>query len=373
MGKTTTKDAIYEVVRVYDSSAIKSEKSYNTDIGVPLAILQLKTSVSILVWAYRITVLFFQRILGLESRFSSIVLEMGIDKLGDLDFLTSRVKPKIAVLTKIGPEHLEFLGSMKNVISEETKLISCLDKHDTAILNADDTLIVQMAKKTKAHVVWYGQAKNSDVRADSIEVRRDGIHFIIRYAGQVVPVSVPSFGRHHIYPVLAAFSVGASLGMKINDIVKGLKAFHLPEGRGVVLQGSHDTIIIDDTYNASPASVVASISALQDVKILSPYGRSIVVIGDMLELGRYSTQMHQEVGEEIVKRADVVIAVGNESKHIYEITKKKLKSNAFWFEDSTQAAQVIGSIIQKNDIILVKGSRGMKMERVVESLSVSSN
>lgn len=356
VGKTSTKDAIYEVLK--DKFEVrKSEGNFNNEIGVPLTIIGAKSFKNIF------TILkntFFSK------RYPQIlVLEMGADKPNDIKYLTSFVKPKISVITRVAASHLEFFRSIENVVKEKGILVESLDKNGWAVLNYDDEKVKTMAKRTCGKILFFGQDIDADIIASDIKMNLKGLNFNISYKKEKMNFSLNIIGRHQVYSVLAGICCGLVYGMNLEEIAKNLKNYKLSKDRTNILKGIKNSTIINDVYNANPESMIAAIETLDE---LADRKRKVVVLGDMFELGKESKDLHLQVGEYLMEKADVVVLAGEMMKNVFEQLKKKFAGNIYWFSNSGETSKNIRNIIREDDIILVKGSRGMRMENVVEAI-----
>ncbi|MFA5936341.1 MAG: Mur ligase family protein [Candidatus Paceibacterota bacterium] len=387
VGKTSTKDAVYAVISGI-SYVRKSEKSYNSEIGLPLTILGLSNGWNnLFVWILNI-------LKGLwlfiwPHKYPKwLVLEVGIGKPGDMRRTASWLKTDIVIITAIGatPSHIEFFDSHKHLVEEKSLLIKTLKKDGLLILNNDDEEVSLMKEKTKNLFITYGFKEDSDIRgsSDSIFYTKEGkseqtsipegLIFRIDEAGSSLPVVIEGvFGRNHVYASLAALALSSSLKFNMLTAINKLKNYSVPPGRMRLLKGINNSFIIDDTYNSSPFACESALKTLGEVK---NEGRKIVVLGDMLELGRHTEEAHENIG--IIARTvlatdatdGVLIVVGPRARKIKEgaILSGLDISNTFEFLNSFEAGEFLKTFIQKGDFILIKGSQGMRMERAVEAI-----
>ena len=378
VGKTSTKDAIFDVIKS-SFKARKSDKSFNSEIGIPLSILGCPNGWNnIIIWIENI--IQGLNLIYLENDYPDwLVLEIGADRPGDIQKIATWLKTDIAVFTRFGqvPVHVEFFDSPKQVIEEKSKLVNSLHLGGMMILNADDADVFDLGSKNPFPQISYGIESPCDVSASNISVIYDseskgkqpmGLSFKINYQGSSAPIVISkALGRSHIYPALAAAAVGLSQGLNLVDIGHALSIHDTPPGRMKIVDGNKDTTIIDDTYNSSP---VAAQEAIETLKKLISIRFKIAVLGDMLEIGKYTVSEHTSLGERVVGAADLLVAVGVRARLIAEGALKAGMSekNIFQFDDSRTAGKFIESILQPGDIILVKGSQGMRMERVVEEI-----
>jgi len=368
VGKTSTKDAIYSVLK--EKSFIrKSEKSFNSEIGIPLTILGVQNGWSDpVLWLKNISH-------GLELIFFNVkypeclVLEVGADKPGDIKKVTEWLKPDITVITKIGdvPAHVEFYSSSDEVVKEKSYLAKALKKNGTLILSGDDVRVREMGKGMTQKIMTFGMNTKTDVGIshDSIVCENQipvGMNFKLNFEGNSIPVIVRGFvGKHLLYPLVAAATVGITYKISLLDIANNL-AKHVPsKGRMNILKGINGSIIIDDTYNSSPDALHEALNALDKVEIDPSIGsKKIAIIGDMLELGKFSNEEHEKAGEHALVITPTVITVGQRASHIPNMLKS--------FDSSNEAIPFIKEIVGKGDVVLVKGSQSIRMEKIVKAL-----
>jgi len=372
VGKSSTKEAIALVVsHVY--SLRKAEGNYNNEIGIPLTIIGAKSGGSS---SFAWVKIFFSwlRIVIFPTKYPQVlILEMAIDRPGDMEYLLSFVNVDIAVATQISSSHMEFFGSLGNIAKEKGKLISTLSPDGFAILNFDDKRVIKMQEKTKAKVLTYGFGEGSMIRVDNLLFHKDikqaeGLSFKLNYTGKTIPVRLPKIiALHQISSVLAATAVGIALKMNLVEIAETLEDFESLPGRLRLLPGKNGMYILDDTYNASPASTVAALETLKELVAI----RKVVILGDMLELGATTIEDHQSLsGSLIDSGAEIVIAVGT---YMHFLSNTLLSSGfssrqVYWFPDVQSALVSIRGIVRSQDLILIKGSRGMRMEKITEVL-----
>jgi UDP-N-acetylmuramoyl-tripeptide--D-alanyl-D-alanine ligase len=304
-----------------------------------------------------------------------LILEMGADKPGDMKYLTSFIKPKIAVVTRVAHSHIQYFGDLAGVTKEKAILVEGLNENGWAVLNYDDENVRAMQKRiprehsgqARANVLFFGLQKGADIIAFNLEMNYDGLGFDVKYKSTSQHFHINAVGRHQVYSALAGIACGIIYGFALKDIAKNLSNYKTSKDRTNVLKGIKKSTIINDVYNANPESVSAGLELLND---LNNKNRRVVVLGDMLELGKKSKEMHLGIGQKIRKSADEVILVGERMRDVYDFLQKEFNGRIYWYEDSVSAGQEIGNIIGENDIILVKGSRGMKMEKIVERIKL---
>lgn len=374
VGKTSTKDAVYEVVAT-SFIARKSEKSFNSEIGIPLTILGVSNAWgNPLLWAKNI--LSGLALILLRKHYPQwLVLEVGLEKPGDIKEVTSWLTPDIVIMTKLSdvPVHVEFFSSPAALVEEKALLIVALKQEGLLVLNHDDEQVLALKQRSKSMVYTFGFNDDATVRASHDEIEYDkagnpeGTLFKINYDGNAVPVHLPgTVGRHYIYSVLAALCVGEFLKINMITMVEALAKFKTPKGRLRVIEGIKGTHIIDDTYNSSPVAAEAAIATLSQFKT---QGKKIAVLGDMLELGKYTIAEHKRIGALAGGSCDTLLCVGVRARYIAEGAQGGLsEKNIFQFDDAREAGTFLERIIKTGDVILVKGSQSMRMERIVEEI-----
>src|SRR3989338_1782325 len=379
VGKSSAKEAIAAVLENH-LSVRKSQKSYNSEIGLALAILGLNTAWNSSLGWFRNIIDGFNVSLG--KKFPKVlVLEMGVDRPQDFDKLLRIVSPSIGIMTAIGeiPVHVEFFSGPEAVVREKSKLIKNLPADGTAILNFDDEVVRSLKDSTKAQVLSFGFGKGADIRASNYKISTEGIVFKMDHAGASVPVRLKNiYGKQHVYAVLAAAAAGIVFDMNLIDVSEALQKYESPPGRLKLIEGIKKTFILDDSYNASPLATHAALDALADLslEISEKKKRKIVAFGDMLEIGKFTLEAHKAVGEKVAKVADYFVTVGPRSKFAAEgalfsgMPEKNIKS----FSTSKEAAEFLREFVREGDIVLVKGSQGIRMERVsIELLAHPEN
>jgi UDP-N-acetylmuramoyl-tripeptide--D-alanyl-D-alanine ligase len=338
VGKSSTKELIAAVLR-QKYRTLKNEGNLNSESGLPMVVLQMNDS------------------------YERAVLEMGMYGLGEIRELCRIARPSIGVVTNVGPSHLERLGSIENIAEAKSELVQALPADGVAILNGDDERVLAMRDKTRAHVFTFGTQPRFDLWAGDITSHAlDGLSFTLHYHDDGIPVRVPLVGRHNVYTALAAVAVGLVEGMTRDEILRGLQDVSA-QLRLVAIPGENGTMIIDDTYNASPASTFAALDLFAELA-----GRKVAVLGDMYELGSEEAHAHKIVGERAAKIVDVLIAVGPRGKWIGEAAQAVGLPQVLFAENNARAIDVIRNVARAGDVILVKGSRGLKMEEIVREI-----
>lgn len=375
VGKTSMKDAIGTVL-ASTFFVRKSEKSFNSETGVPLTILGCENP-------WNSHVLWLKVMLeGLWLIFSKnhypkiLVLEVGADNPGDVSGMMDWISPDVVVVTKLPsvPVHVEAYASPDETRAEEFSPACALSPEGTLIYSKDDEFAHELAKGVSAKVLTYGiQSTDADIVGEYQGLVYDNqcpkgfSADIIRGDTKECLFINGAAGRHQLYPALGAFAVGLTFDMSPKDICAALEKYEPPQGRMRLLKGIKDTILIDDSYNASPVAVTAALETLDEIQVP---GRTIVVLGDMLELGTYSIDEHMHVGRYAAKKADFLVTVGLRAKGIAEGAHKArmAKKNMEHFGDSKDAAAFLEKFIEEGDLVLVKGSQGVRLERITEAL-----
>ena len=342
VGKTSTKDIIASVMAT-KYNVLKTQGNYNNEIGLPLTVLKLKDH-------------------------DALVLEMGMSAFGEISLLTDIAKPTTAVVTIIGSSHIGELGSRENILKAKLEIIEGLDKEGALIINNDNDLLNIWNKENSDNHkhITYGIENESILNAKNIHIREDGSSFDIQINKIDYTVEVPVAGKHFIYNSLAAIAVGLENNIEMEKIIEGISNFSLTKRRMEIIKNSNNVTIINDCYNASYESVKAALEYLASLKS----NRKIAVLGDVLELGEFSKQMHQKMGEEVASNnIDILITVGKEAKTIADTVKDKSKNiDIYSFDKNEDASKLLKQIMKENDVILVKASNGMHFEEIVNSL-----
>jgi len=343
VGKTSTKE-LTAALLVQSFSVLKNPGNRNNEIGLPLTLLEL------------------------EDHHDYAVLEMGFYVPGEIKTLCEIAKPQVGVITNIGTVHAERAGSQEMIAKGKAELVQSLpaSPEGVAILNMDDPWVRKMAEMTPAQVFTYGITEKSDLMAREIHtLGLDGISCILSYQDQEHAIRSPLLGAFSVYTILCAAAVALTEGVDWDMITSGLAnsrldlrmhAFTLPGG----------ITILDDTYNASPTSTIAALELLRELT-----GRRVAILGDMLELGPYEKSGHESVGLVAASAADILVLVGKRTKTIADtaVANGFAQENVYWFVDSTRAAEQIASLITKGDLVLIKGSNSMRMDRILTALA----
>jgi UDP-N-acetylmuramoyl-tripeptide--D-alanyl-D-alanine ligase len=338
VGKTTCKELIAAVLGTR-WRVLKSPANLNTEIGLPLTLLEL------------------------TPQHQRAVLEMAMYGPGEIDLLCHIAQPQIGVVTNVGPVHLERLGSIAAVAAAKAELVAALPPDGVAVLNGDDPSVATMASRTKARVLLYGQSQQCHIRGDDLASRGlEGISFRLTYEGDNRRVEARLPGRHHLYPALAAAAVGLAEGMTLAEVATALREAR-PELRLRILAASNGATILDDSYNASPQSMLAALDLLAELP-----GRRIALLGEMRELGTAEEEGHRQVGQRAATCADLVMVVGERARPLYEAARAEGPAEVRFLASTQEAAPILRDELQPGDYLLVKASRAVALESVVDAL-----
>ena len=338
VGKTTTKEIIAAVLATR-YPLLKNEGNLNSEIGLPMVLLSL------------------------AQRHRRAVLEMGMWAPGEIALLCDIARPDIGVVTMVGPVHLERMKTMEAIEDEKGALPAALPPDGVAVLNADDERVARMASRTRAHVITYGLSESADVRAEEIESHGlAGVRFTLVHGDEREPVYTRLPGRALVSNALAAAAVALVDGLTIADVASALSTTQ-PPARFTIHHGREGTTIIDDTYNASPSSMYAALELLAETS-----GRRVAVLGDMLELGDASHDGHANVGRFAAGAADVIVAVGELGREIGEAAQAGGHAAVHLAPTRDDAIEITSRLLRAGDVVLVKGSRGLALEALVQAL-----
>ena len=337
-GKTTTKDMLASILS-QAGRTLKTEENFNNEIGVPKTLLALNKA----------------------NKYA--VIEMAMQGPGEIKELAWIVRPDVAVITNIGSAHIERLISQKNTAKAKGEILEFQKKKDIAVLPADDKFFSYLKKKAKGRSISFGIDSPADVCAKNIRFRSDSSSFDIETKTYKIKIDLPLPGKHNIYDALAAAAAAYAAKIKPSQIKKGLESFKLSSKR-LNLINFKGLRIIDDTYNANPDSMAAALSILEN----NP-PRRIAVIGDMLELGKIARKSHENIGRLAANlNIETLITVGDLSKYAAAGARASGLRNIYSVRSNKEALKVLKKMIKPNDTILVKGSRGMHMENIVDGL-----
>ena len=337
-GKTTTKEAIAHVL-ASRFRVLKSEGNFNNHFGLPLMLLKL------------------------EPEHDVAVIEMGMSHAGEISALAKIARPEIGIVTNVAPVHLEFFDSLAGIARAKYELIESLPANGTAVLNADDEYVSQFGRDFKGRVITYGTAPTADIRAENIQsCGTEGTRFDIVTVGSREAARLPLVGAHNVLNALAAVSVALARGLKLTEAIAALATLRPADKRGQVLQVGNITVI-NDCYNSNPKALNAMVDALANMKA----GRRIVVAGEMLELGASGEGMHREAGKHLAeKKIDVLLGVRGLAQAMVDAAKQA-GTRAEFVETPEEAGEWLARETRNGDVVLLKASRGVKLERAIET------
>ena len=381
VGKTSAKDAIHAVLAT-KFFIRKSEKSFNSEIGTPLTILGLPNGWNNpLAW---LVILISGALVLFRRKYPDwLILEIGADRPGDIKKIASWIKPDIVVITRFAkiPVHVEFFASPHKVIEEKMNLARALKENGVLILNGDDDDILETKNEIRRQTILYGFNQNVSIKASNEQIMYTassgvptGMTFKVDCAGSNIPIKISGvLGKQIIYAALAALATAHSQNINFLEAAEALENLATPSGRMKILKGVKNSLIIDDTYNSSPVALEEALLTLKNLSIdrqTHPPMKRIAVLGDMLELGKHSTNEHKKAGILAGGFVDLLITVGKRAEGFAEGAlkaglppQKIIKS-----ENSWEAGEYLDSIVAEGDILLVKGSQGIRMERLVEKI-----
>jgi len=347
VGKSTTKELVSEVLKSRYST-LKNIGNLNNEIGLPLTVLRM------------------------SEAHERAVLEMGFFVPGEIKFLCDIALPHVGVITNIGTVHAERAGSQEIIARGKSELIQSLPPapEGTAILNYDDPFVRPMAELTDANIFYYGLSPEADLWADEIEgLGLDGIRFRLHHKKEVMHLRVPLIGRHSVHTALRAAAVAIVEGCPWHQIIDALQHGSTNQLRLAAVHTKSGALVLDDTYNASPQSTLAALNLLSEIE-----GRRIAVLGDMLELGPYETKGHIMVGVRAAEVCRELIAVGELSRTTAQAARQAGMSSRRiqWFATVPEAIEYLQGRLQNGDVVLVKGSRGLRMERITAALEAAT-
>lgn len=341
-GKTTTKDMIASVLGA-KYNVLKTEGNLNNAIGVPLTLLKL------------------------EAHHQIAVVEMGMNSLGEIELLADIVRPDIGVISNVGTAHIEKLGSRENILKAKLELFTFFGRDNTAIINGDNDLLGTYASGSH-RIIKYGLDKKNDIMAYNIEeMGEQGISFRTRIGGREASFLVPVPGLHNVYNALAAITVGLMFDMTAEQIREGLASFRPSKMRMDIFTLKNGIRIINDVYNANPDSMLAAINVL---KSIGTNGRTVAILGNMMELGEVAAEKHYEVGRYAAETGiDTVISVGGMAKQIAAGAFDAHRDcTVYSFDTNEMLQEKLQGLLEPGDTVLIKGSRVMKMESIVDFL-----
>jgi UDP-N-acetylmuramoyl-tripeptide--D-alanyl-D-alanine ligase len=338
VGKTTTKELTAALLgRCY--RVLRSPSNFNDEIGLAMTLF------------------------GLDETYDCAVLEVGMDHLGEIARSCEIVRPDTAVVLNVGPTHLERLGSMEAIARAKGEAVEAIGPGGTAILNADDPYVAAMASKTKGRVLTFGVEKPADVRATAIQGRGlDGVDFTVSAFGRLLAAHSPVPGERLVPNALAAIAVAVNDAISVEDAVAGLAQLTIPT-RLQPRPGSGGATILDDSYNAGPASMLAALAVLAEMP-----GRRIALLGDMLELGSAEIESHRLVGERAAAVAELLFTVGPRGEQIAFAAKAAGARHVVHLPSKEEAAHKLRALLGPGDVLLIKASHGIALHTVVDEL-----
>ncbi len=346
VGKSTTKEIVAQVLN-QRYRTLKSPGNLNNEIGLPLSILRL------------------------GSGYERAVLEMGFYVIGEIAFLCDIAQPQIGVVSNIGTVHAERAGSQENIFIGKSELVQALPPapEGVAILNFDDPWVRKMEEKTRARVFFYGLSPEAEIWADHVEgLGLEGIRFQLHYHKETLHVRIPMIGRHSVHTVLRAAAVGLTEGLTWQEIFDGLRQGHT-QLRLVAVRSESGALLLDDTYNAAPESMLAALNLLSELD-----GNRIAVLGDMLELGPYERQGHEMVGLRAAQVVKTLLTLGPRGHLIAQAARRAgmKSSRVVEFDEAEPVIDWLKKNLSKEDVVLIKGSHGLRMDRITSALEVRS-
>ena len=341
VGKTTTKDMIAAVLGA-KYKVLKTEGNYNNELGLPLTLLRLNKS------------------------HECAVLEMGMSSLGEIAYLSQIVEPDVGVITNIGDAHIEYLGSREMILKAKAELFDYMKPNAMAVLNGDDPLLRTLEGKYSFHTCWCGKEKENAFYAS--EIHSDGEKSTschVKTPSEDWKVEIPALGDHMVYPVLMAVAIAQAFGLTKEEITQGIADFSPTKMRMNILHWPNHITILDDAYNANPQSMRAAIEVL--IQAQGEY--KIAVLGDMLELGPLAPVLHRGIGEHLGKKGvDCLVAIGEMAKEIHTAALEAGISQSFYFPTKEEAMPTLQTLVGPYCTVLVKASRGMAFEEIVNQL-----
>lgn len=323
-------------------NVLKTEGNFNNEIGVPVTISRI------------------------DDTHDVAILEMGMNNKGEISRLTRVVRPDYVVISNIGVSHIENLGSRENILAAKLEVLEGLNKDGVVVINNDDDMLCKVVDKIDFKVITYGIKSKCDYIATNIRSdAQNRILFDIEIDGTKYEVLIPAVGKHNVYNALASIAIGRLMNIPAQDIIKGIGNFKSGKMR-LNVEEKGGLKIINDTYNASPISMKAAIDVLCDI---SKDKRSVAVLGDILELGNFAPIEHTKVGEYInTKNVECIVTVGELSKYIAKVLKEAGHGDVYSFLNNKEAAEFLNTFLKRDDVVLFKASRGMKLEEILTNL-----
>lgn len=375
VGKTSSKEAIAQILAT-KFSVQKTIGNYNNEIGVPLTILGIHKSPGKNIGGWFMV---FMKTLGLlifpVKYPQKLILEFGADHKGDIDYLVDFIPIQIGVLTRVSRVHLQYFKTLGSIFNEKKKIFKNINVRGRGIINNDDELVRTLENKLDCPTISYAINHQADVQASDLQIiDREGIigmNFKLKYQGNVIPVFLPhTLGLAQVYAFLSASSIALYYGFNLVEISSFAQKYRAPKGRTNLILAINKSYLIDDTYNSSPAAAKMSLNLLSKMRFLIT-GKRIAVLGDMLELGRDTVSAHKEIGKYVVdQNIDILLTIGENSHHTYLAAKKAglSENDNIYFKNQEDLIEYLKSILQENDLVLVKGSQGARMEKISKAI-----
>lgn len=379
VGKTGAKDAINHILKDY-FFVYTNYKNYNNEIGLPLTIIgRISPGRSIFGWV-KIIFFAFGLIIYKQKYPEILILEMGIDRPGDMDYLCSIVKPDIAVVTAVSHSHFQYFSSLEHIKEEKQKLVKNTKNSGMVILNHDDPLVLSMKDVSQTQVLSFGFSSDANLKLIDLKYRLDkesdyfgGIHVKLDYQGAVLPIQLEKIiNDSGLYAILAASLVALKSNLNLVDIGEKLKSFSLAPGRMNYLKGINNSHIIDDSYNASPASVCLAVKTLEKLNFST---KKYVVLGDILEIGAYKKSGFSLIAKAIKKaKIDYVLLFGDIIKELKDDLEESsvAKDRIIIFSSQQSLTEFLKTKLNEDDVVLIKGSQGARMEKITKAILKSS-
>lgn len=340
VGKTSTRDIIYSVLNE-KYKTLKNELNYNNEIGIP------------------------KTLFNLDYSYEKAVIEMGLDRKGDISYFKTIAPLKVAVISNIGLSHIANFENQEGIFHAKMEIAEHFNKENTLIVNGDDKFLKTLKdKKLPYNLLTYGFDEDNTIYCVSYEIVNGKINFKVNFKNKVYDYTIPSIAKHNIYNAMSAILIGNLYNLTYEEIKKGLESVSFTEGRLTIIN-KKDITIINDCYNASLDSIKSALNVLSTFKT-----RKVAILGDVLETGSYEEEIHKNIGKSIIGNTDILILVGDSIKYTYdEVIKNNFnKDNIYVFNTYEDVIKNIDSIIKKGDTILLKASHGIKLSNVVEYL-----
>lgn len=365
IGKTTAKLAASQAIGK-DRSVYIPAQPYNDPLGVALGVLGVDKYPDVFAWPSLLTRSLVREVVEKEA--DTVILELGAKRPGEMDFLARKLPLSVGIVTNVGTQNTNLYGSKKDVAHEMTSLVAALPKEGIAILNQDDPFVAAMAARTSARVVTFGRQNGADVQVSRMErMKHGGFACEISSYGRSYEMHLRHvIGRHQISAILSALALAQVLGIKIQDAIERLQNFTPPDGRLTVLSGKNGARILNDTYDATPESMLSSLETVRAI----PAKRKIVILGDITDLGGDAYYSHKRIGKYAGEVAHMVVGIGDYMR-LANVEAIMVGADTHHFHQSADAGKWLADYLQPNDLILVSGSRKMQMEKVVQSLKES--